>query len=265
MALDPAWSPFVAEPRRAALLVDFDGSLAPIVDDPDARACPLPAARRRAARARRPGSARVAVVSGRPVEFLATRIVPDRRRRSSASTGWSAGSTARSSTDPRVEPSSSRGRGGRRGGRAPLAPALLVERKGTVAVTLHWRTAPDAAPTPARSAALGRGRTGSTRAPGRMACELRPPVPVDKGTAVAELLAERARRGGVRRRRPRATSPRSPRSTAGAARRAGHAAVRIAVALGGGAARAARARPTCSSTGPPGLAALLDELADAVS
>lgn len=66
-------------------------------------------------------------------------------------------------------------------------PALIVERKGRVAVTLHWRTTPRHAPADAELAALAAGH-GLARFPGRMACELRPPVPVDKGTAVTGLL-----------------------------------------------------------------------------
>ena len=56
------------QPERTALLVDFDGSLAPIVERPeDAR--PLPAAITQLARLV-PRLGRVGVVSGRPVEFL---------------------------------------------------------------------------------------------------------------------------------------------------------------------------------------------------
>jgi trehalose 6-phosphate phosphatase len=56
-----------------------------------------------------------------------------------------------------------------------------------VSVTLHWRTAPelgDGAQSWAEAAAT---RHGLHRLPGRMAVELRPPVPVDKGTTVAAL------------------------------------------------------------------------------
>src|SRR5213592_2509000 len=60
--------PFVRRPHRAAVVTDFDGTLAPIVADP-AAARPLPALpdllRRLAAR-----FARVGVVSGRPAAFL---------------------------------------------------------------------------------------------------------------------------------------------------------------------------------------------------
>ena len=68
-------------------------------------------------------------------------------------------------------------------------PRLWIERKGRIAVTIHWRTAPDAAPAPEALVALAETH-GLARVPGRMACELLPPLPVDKGTAVEDLLAE---------------------------------------------------------------------------
>ena len=67
-------------------------------------------------------------------------------------------------------------------------PALLIERKGRVAVTVHWRTAPAHAPSAREIEDLARSH-GLTVVPGRMAAELRPPVPVDKGSALADLLA----------------------------------------------------------------------------
>src|SRR5204862_8302875 len=67
--LPAALTPLADDAAHAAIVTDFDGTLAPIVDDPDdARA--LPAARDALARCV-PLVARVAVVSGRPVSFLA--------------------------------------------------------------------------------------------------------------------------------------------------------------------------------------------------
>src|SRR5207244_9073750 len=70
-------------------------------------------------------------------------------------------------------------------------PELGVERKGDIAVNLHWRLVPDRA---ADGEALGRRlaeRHGLDAFLMRMGVELRPPVPVDKGTVVAELAAGR--------------------------------------------------------------------------
>ena len=65
-------------------------------------------------------------------------------------------------------------------------PDLFVERKGEIAFTIHWRTAPGPAPHEGALADLA-ARHGLDTQPGRMACELRPPVPVDKGAAVERL------------------------------------------------------------------------------
>jgi trehalose 6-phosphate phosphatase len=185
VALDPAWSPFVADPRRAALFVDLDGSLAPIVVDP-ASAVPLPAAVDACARlAARLG--RVAVVSGRPVAFV-RRHLPDPAIVVVGEYGLEIDRDGVTIADPRTIPfepavAAAAAEAGRRW------PRLTIERKGTIAVTIHWRTAPDAAPTPEALADLAEAH-GLARVAGRMACELLPPLPIDKGTAVAELLAE---------------------------------------------------------------------------
>src|SRR5712692_5653132 len=61
-------APWLTNSSRAAVLTDFDGTLAAIVDDPT-DAVPLPSASDTLALlARR--YARVAVISGRPVEYL---------------------------------------------------------------------------------------------------------------------------------------------------------------------------------------------------
>ncbi len=68
-------------------------------------------------------------------------------------------------------------------------PDLLVENKGRVAVTIHWRSAPSlAAEAQAFAAGLARRYDLDPPLRGRMSVELRPPVPVDKGTVTAELV-----------------------------------------------------------------------------
>jgi trehalose 6-phosphate phosphatase len=68
-------------------------------------------------------------------------------------------------------------------------PGVLVERKAGVSVTLHWRTAPEQEAEVRGVAAELSARFGLD-APqrGRMAVELRPPVGIDKGTAVGALV-----------------------------------------------------------------------------
>ena len=72
MGLPDPLLPLAARPNQAAVFVDFDGSISEIVEDPGA-ARVMPAAR--AALTTLTGRvARVAVVSGRPVEFLAREV-----------------------------------------------------------------------------------------------------------------------------------------------------------------------------------------------
>lgn len=164
--------------------MDFDGTLAPIVDDPSSSA-PLPSTIDALDRlAGRMGL--VAVVTGRPVDFV-RRHLDDPRVQVVGQYGLERDRGGTVEPDPRAVPYE-----------APVAaaadeaerrwPALIVERKGRVAVTLHWRVAPDRAPSDAELARLADAH-GLARFPGRMACELRPPLPVDKGTAVTALLS----------------------------------------------------------------------------
>jgi trehalose 6-phosphate phosphatase len=65
---------------------------------------------------------------------------------------------------------------------------LLIERKGGLAVTVHWRTQPERKDDAIAAAARIAGRHGLAVSPGRAAIELRAPVPIDKGSAVSALL-----------------------------------------------------------------------------
>jgi len=185
VALPIALQPLVTHARRAAFVVDFDGSLAPIVDDPSsARALPaaLDALRRLV-----PLLGRVGVVSGRPAAFLMAEvpiagielvglyglewavdgeIVGDERVRLWLDTIAAVADEA-----------------------AAELPGVLVERKGGVSVTLHYRAEPERAEeVRAYALDLSRRHHLDVPQPGRMAIELRPPVPVDKGTAVTKMI-----------------------------------------------------------------------------
>lgn len=172
-----------ADPLGAGVIVDFDGSLAPIVERPES-ARPLPTAVV-ALGYLVPRLGRVAVVSGRPVTFLAEhlggcgaelvggygaeRIVDGARVLDPRFARWSdAMAEAAQACSARF-------------------PAL-TEVKGGVGVTLHWR------PEPAREheirevAAVVAERLALVVHATRSAVELRPPVPVDKGSAVAALV-----------------------------------------------------------------------------
>lgn len=249
--------PLVIEAETAALLVDFDGSLAPIVEDP-ATARALPAARAALARlVARLG--RVAVVSGRPAAFLQETLDIDGLGIAGVY-GLERVVGGEILVDPRVDPWLSVMAAVADAADAGL-PGLLVERKGRVAVSIHWRTHPERAGEAllwAEEHAPGFGLEAPLR--GRMALEFRPPVPVDKGSTAAELA-----RGST--------------VAAFAGDDAGD--LPAFAALGdlvrGGALRHAVSIGVASDEGPPavrdadvvvegptGLAALLDQLADAV-
>ncbi len=178
--------PWLASPGTAGVLVDFDGTLAPIVATPE-QARPLPGSGRVFGRlAAR--YARVAVISGRPVDFLAEQL------------GVDAGSTElvglyglQRMRDRRQLPATAE----LRRWEAPVAevarraeaaaPAgVQVEPKG-LAVTLHYRQAPETGDWVAAFAAAQAAESGLVAHPGKMSWELRPPVPTDKGTVVTEL------------------------------------------------------------------------------
>jgi trehalose 6-phosphate phosphatase len=176
------------EPARTALLMDFDGTLADIVGSPDD-------ARPREAvvavlTALVPRYRTVGVVSGRPVDFLRAHLpVPGLALVGQYGLERWAGGVVEA--DPRAEPFVAAVADAAERAEEEL-PGVLVERKGRLAVTLHWR-ADGARAEAARSWADRVAATsGLTLYPTRMAVELRPPVGVDKGSAVA-ALAEGAR------------------------------------------------------------------------
>jgi trehalose 6-phosphate phosphatase len=187
VSLDPAWAPVLQTPAASAVLVDFDGTLAPIVDDPG-RAAPLPnAVAALGSLASR--LALVAVVTGRPAAFVRT-FVADPQVVVVGQYGLERDDGDGVVTDPRVTAYASAVEAAARELERTW-PALRVERKGGLAITLHWREHPDRAPA-ADAIARVADAHGLTAWPARMACELRPPIAVDKGTAVAELLEARA-------------------------------------------------------------------------
>jgi trehalose 6-phosphate phosphatase len=181
----PALDPLVEHASRAAILLDFDGSLSPIVDDP-AAAAPLPEAR--AALVGLVGRvARVAIVSGRPVAFLHEALGVDGVTYV-GQYGVQRWVDGRVVTDPRVEPFLDRiERTAVAAGRE--LPGVLIERKDGVAVVLHWRRRPELEQAATGWAARAAEAEGLELHPAKMAAELRPPVPMDKGTVVAELCA----------------------------------------------------------------------------
>jgi trehalose 6-phosphate phosphatase len=193
-AVRRALAPLLVDPATTAIVSDFDGTLSPIVDGP-AEARPLDGAPGVLARLARRFRV-VAVVSGRPASFLVEHLAE-------------AGDGAGSDTPPlrlvglygleaamgdgtiAPEPDAARWRPvidevvGRLRSGAP--PGALVEAKG-LAVTVHWRTAPDAESWASAAVAAESEATGLRSHRGRMSLELRPPLAIDKGSVVRSLL-----------------------------------------------------------------------------
>jgi trehalose 6-phosphate phosphatase len=184
----------IAAPERAMIALDFDGTLAPIVDDPDAaRATPATVA----ALHRLAGLAgTVAIITGRPAAdaaaYAGVADIPEvvvlghygmqrwERGRLSSPVAPPGLAVARADL-PAVLTA------------AGADPGTWIEDKGE-AVAVHTRRAAqpqaelDRLRAPLTELA---GRTGLAVEPGRLVLELRPPG-ADKGAAIRELAAARS-------------------------------------------------------------------------
>ena len=171
-----------AAASHAGILTDFDGTLAPIVDEPDA-ARPLEGiAELLAQLADR--YALVAVLSGRPVTFLeqwlpstvllsglyGLEVVRDGIRHDHPSGGmW------REVVDDVATVARAAGLSGMR-----------VESKG-LSLTLHYRGHQELEGAVRELAEHQAARSGLSLRPARMSYELHPPIDADKGTALRDL------------------------------------------------------------------------------
>lgn len=179
-----------ADPGRSGLVLDFDGVLAPIVADPTTSALPDRAADSLGRLAARLGL--VAIISGRPAAFLAERVnlpgVP-----LLGSYGMEQSTDGVRQIDSEAEKWLGQVQAAGRTLREELAgsPGIRVEEK-SVSVAVHWRQAPDHA---AAAADVRRITTriadelGLRLDPGKLVEELRPPIDIDKGSAITALLA----------------------------------------------------------------------------
>jgi len=178
------------DPSRGGLVLDFDGVLSPIVEDPVTSAMPDRVAASLTRLTRVLGL--LAIISGRPAEFLAGRIrVPGIPLLGSY--GIEHFRDGVRQMDPGAEKWLSHVREAGLALRARLArsPGIRVEEK-PVSVAVHWRQAPDhatAADEVHRVTAQVAAETGLAAEPGKLVEELRPPIRVDKGSAVSALLA----------------------------------------------------------------------------
>lgn len=173
-------------PERAGVFVDFDGTLAPIVDDPAAARPHDDAVRVLGRLSRRWGV--VAVVSGRPAGFLAEHLAGAGGTRFLGLYGMERASGDSPSVSTHPDAAGWRGAVEAAADEAEASPlgGVAVERKG-LTVTLHYRAAPELAPEVDHLASRLAGRHGLHAHAGKMSVELRPPVEVDKGTVLSEL------------------------------------------------------------------------------
>ncbi len=183
---DERLRPWRKSPGTSGVFLDFDGTLAPIVEIPD-QARLLPGAgeilARLAAR-----YARVGVISGRPVAFLSDRL-GDHQSGLELIGLYGLERMAHGrllAPDPEVARWQSLIGAAARRAEAEAPPGVRVEPKG-LAVTVHFRQAPKAAAWAAEFAAAEVARSGLEAQEGKMSWELRPPLPTDKGTVIDEL------------------------------------------------------------------------------
>ncbi len=167
---------FRSEPQRAAVLLDLDGTLAPIVERPEDAAVPEEARREVERLAGRYGL--VACISGRPAADARRLVGLD---------GIEYVGVHGLESHPGVPEYT------------PLLEELietvdwpwLVETKAGVTAAFHYREADDAEVEPAVEALIRAvEQLGLTLQRGRKVVEVRPPIDVDKGTAARSLLSE---------------------------------------------------------------------------
>jgi trehalose 6-phosphate phosphatase len=171
-------------PERTALLVDFDGSLAPfVVHAEDAR--PLPGVLDVVARLVA-SLGRVAIVSGRPLSYL-MRHLPIEGLAYAGLYGMEWSIDGEYTVDPRVRPYLVAVAAATAELEAQL-PADLVEPKAGISVTLHWRPAPERADEMVALARETGARHGLAELRTKYAIELRPPIDIDKADPTRALV-----------------------------------------------------------------------------
>ncbi len=181
---DATVAALTARPRRTALLLDFDGSLSAIVERaPDAR--PLPDAPAVLARLTA-HFGRVAIVSGRPIGFLAEHLPVDGLTYVGLY-GMEESVDGEYAVDQRVEPYLAAVAAATAELEARVPPDL-VEKKSGISVVVHWRPAPERGEEFTKLAREIATRHGLGQLDSRMAIELRPPIDVDKGVPVRSLV-----------------------------------------------------------------------------
>jgi trehalose 6-phosphate phosphatase len=190
--LAEALEPLRSEPRRSAILLDIDGTLAPIVRHADDAHVPEPTRTQLIEVAKRYGL--VACVSGRQAA-IARRIVSLGTITYVGNHGAEVlrGGATTVEHDPEIESWAARVQAFARSALTEQLQRLRVRLEDKHAIAaLHWRGAPDEAAAEAAVMAVGEAAqaAGFWTHHGRKVLEIRPPLPLDKGRGVARLLAE---------------------------------------------------------------------------
>ncbi|MBQ1055525.1 trehalose-phosphatase [Micromonospora sp. C32] len=183
-----AWRATADRARDVVLFFDFDGTLAPVDDDPTA-VRPAPNVLT-ALEALAPHVRRIAIVSARPVDFLRDHL--------GGLTGIDlyglyglehSHSGSETVTEPAALPWVPTMSELAEQARAELPPGALVEFK-RLSVALHWRTAPQLGELVQEWGRAQAERLGLRAQPGRMVLELKPPVDRDKGMVIGETVRD---------------------------------------------------------------------------
>jgi trehalose 6-phosphate phosphatase len=189
-ALAEALAPFVADPSRAAILLDVDGTLAPIVRHADDAHVPEPTRMPLIQIAKRYGL--VACVSGRRAA-VARRIVSLGSITYVGNHGTEVlrGGSTEVEVDPEIAEWAVRVRAWARKAHTEELDRLRVRAEDKEAIAaFHWRGAPDeaAAETAVAELAARAEAEGFATHWGRKVLEVRPPVAMDKGRGIERLL-----------------------------------------------------------------------------
>ncbi|WP_434742881.1 trehalose-phosphatase [Micromonospora sp. SH-82] len=183
---DQAWRETAPRAAETVLFFDFDGTLAPVDDDPTAV---QPAPKVLAAiEALAPAVQRVAIVSARPVDFLRDHFGGltgvDLYGLYGLEHSHSGGETV---TEPAALPWVPTMAELTELAHAELPTGTLIEFK-RLSVALHYRTAPSLGPTVEQWGREQAERLGLRVQVGRMVLELKPPVDRDKGMVIDEVV-----------------------------------------------------------------------------
>ena len=169
------------------LVVDFDGTMSPIVERPETArpvAGAVDALNALAAR-----GVEVAVLSGRPISFLQQALVGlSERVRLIGHSGLERLTNGTVMVEPEAESWLPAVRAAHRQA-VELADDRLVIEDKRLSFSIHYRGAADLEDA-ARSLADRVGTGGLSPERGKMHVEIRPPVSIDKGTALRTIVAE---------------------------------------------------------------------------